>query len=259
MTNFDSNELPVTDASIVQPIQNIQSPPVPLNVEAPVSIIPNTPSNQVEINNTSTQSSDNQIDSDKESWLKYLGYYFLGFILSIVGLIIGIILITKKESQAKVLKIIVLLLGFLLSIVVFYTMFGGKIFKRTTLSNFLMTKADVPWQPKEILLDLNDLYPNLPFQVTYLETDPLSTLENTVISNIVKVEISSENDLTPIMISKIGKQVCKTFARFQKTVGQVELTTINNTSTAESPNIISGTCEEYNSNAILNTLQIKQQ
>ena len=81
---------------------------------------------------TASKNEENQNVTEKESKLKYVAYFLLGLVLSILGLLVGIILIVVKEKQAKMRKLIPLLLGVVMSVVVWFVIAGGITFEGTT-------------------------------------------------------------------------------------------------------------------------------
>lgn len=251
-------------ASVSQLFQGAQTPPTP-NVAQP-SVQPVQPAQPgfqqqrpppTATNVVTTQTgADNQTTGKKKSKLKYLAYFLLGLVLSVLGLLIGVIWIIVKEEQAKMRKVIALLLGVTLSVVVWFVIAGGITFEGTTMTSTINTSQPRSIEEKEIISDLTKLYPNQNFQVAYGEHKPPLTIGNTTISTFVKVEISSDSDTSPEMISETGKQVCATMDRLQVSVSQVEVATVNKKSViSQSLSGIGGTCEEYSTGEILNTLQ----
>ena len=219
---------------------NFQQPP-----DAPVATVV-----------TTQASAGGEVSDFKDSKLKYVGYFLLGLFLSVLGLLIGIILIFAKEKQNRMRKLIPLLLGLVASIIVAFILVGGVSFEGTTTTSTINPSQPRTAEEQELVSDLTKLYPNLTFQVAYGEHKPPLTIGNTTISTFVKVEVSSDTTITPEMVSETGKQVCTTLTRLHKSVSQVEVATVNKKSAvSQSLSGIGGTCDEYNSGEMLNTLQ----
>ncbi|MBI4100802.1 hypothetical protein HY439_03650 [Candidatus Microgenomates bacterium] len=239
--------------------QPLNTPSVTQTVTTP-SVQPSPTSYQQQPSFAVTSNATSNITTEeKESKVKYLVYFLLGLILSVLGLLIGIILIMVKEKQAKMRKLIFLLIGVTLSIVVWFVIAGGIRFEGTTTTSTINTSQPRSLEEKELVSDLTKLYPSLIFQVAYGEHKPPLTIGNTTISTFVKVEISSDNNISPEIISETGKQVCATLNKLQKSASQVEVATVSKKSViSQSLSGIGGTCEEYNSGEILTTLQKMQ-
>ncbi len=77
------------------------------------------------------KSTPNQAVEKKEPLPKYLAYFFLGLILSVLGLFIGFNWIILKGKQNKRWKLIFLMLGFILSFIIWTVVAGGFKFWRS--------------------------------------------------------------------------------------------------------------------------------
>ncbi len=72
-----------------------------------------------------------QAKVEKEPLPKYLAYFFLGLILSILGLFIGFNWIIFKGKQNRKWKLIFLMFGFILSLIIWTVFLGGIKFWRS--------------------------------------------------------------------------------------------------------------------------------
>lgn len=182
--------------------------------------------------------------------LKYVIYFFLGLVLSILGLLVGIVWIFAKEKQTKIRFLIALLLGVTLSVVFWFIVSGGiTIGNGTTLTKGATQQGNI--EERMILADLSRLYPNLSFKVLIGEHNPPLTFGNTTISTFVTIGLSSSGAITLEQIDKVGKQVCATLERLELSVSQVQVE-------AASSRGMGGTCKEWESGEVYNTLKSTQ-
>jgi len=246
-----------------QPSPNSQTLPTPNigqgNVTPPQTAQPSfqQPSGIATAGVVTNQASTGGETSDrKESKLKYVAYFLLGLFLSILGFLIGTILILAKEKQNRLRKLIPLLLGVVMSIVVAFILVGGVTFEGTTTTSTIYNNQPQSIEEKEMVADLLKLYPNSSFKILYGEHKPPLTIGDTTISTFVTVELSSDENVTPVQIAEVGKQVCTTLSRLQLSVSSVEVQNVSKKSVISSSSRgIGGTCEEYNLGKILETLQ----
>lgn len=202
------------------------------------------------INNNIQPQTFNQKINGKESKVKYILYFFVGLILSFLGLIVGSIWIMVKEKENKMRKFIPVLLGVIISVVFWFIIAGGIQLNNDVTKTTESSNNQSP-EVHEIQSDLSTLSPNLTYQVTYGEYNPPFTIGNTTISTYITVKIISEKTITNTEITEAGKQVCTTLDRLQKDVSQVQVETVQTKLMIfSSTKGVGGTCEEWNSGKI---------
>lgn len=186
-------------------------------------------------------------DNKSESKLKYVFYFIVGFIIPLLGLLIGSLVVIVKEKQNKGRKFIVLLLASIFSLF-FWSIVLGSVQLGGPTSKTLSQKTP---ETNEIQSDLLNAIPELNYDVTFGEHNPPLTFGNTTISTFVTVKITSNNTVAPAEITSVGKQVCSTLTKLQKEVSQVQVEIVQgNSSLVKSTQGMGGSCEEWNSGKI---------
>jgi hypothetical protein len=238
INNLLNEARPITNSS------SINSSPTVASVEVPLVTSEVLPQSTEVLSQTPTNISQ---DNKSESKLKYVIYFLVGFIIPLLGLLIGSLVVIIREKQNKGTKFIVLLLASIFSLFFWNIVLGGVQLGGPTSKTLSQKTAET----SEIQLDLSTSIPELNYDVTSGENIPPLTFGNTIISTFITVRITSNNTVTPAEITSVGKQVCSTLTKLQKEVSQVQVEIVQSKSSlVKSIQGMGGTCEEWNSGKI---------
>lgn len=185
---------------------------------------------------------------------EYVIYFFLGTILSLIGLLIGGLWILIKGNQNKLRKFIVLVVGTILSIAILFVLTGGVTVSTSTANPISIVGSATPAM-QSVEEGLKSYATDKRIVLSYTKYTRPVTVGNTSFSSVIDTKIYSNKTVSASEVSDIGKQICVTLQQIGASVDSVQVgVTVTKYLFMSSTKGGGGTCEEWNSGKMYNDL-----
>jgi len=216
------------------PTINTETPPI--TSEIPSQSLTNTANEQT----ISSQPPKNiQTTNKSESKLKYILYFLFGFIIPILGLLIGSLMVIIKEKQNKGTKFIVLLIASILSLFFWNMIASGTSFSVSIKGSAFPAIQTVGDDLKSFALDKKIV-------LSYTKYNQPITLGTTTFSSLLNAKVLSDKNVSLLEISNIGKQICSSLEKIGTDIDAVQVEVIETKFVVFTTSVdTGGSCDEW--------------